>query len=152
MIERFEAFHKNIASAHKNIGKLKSHQMNKYGLKAANVMCLYYLGKHKNGLTPSQLCELCCEDKAGISKSLALLKEKNCIKAVNDEGKVYRIKFRITDTGIAIYEKISEFIVNTVDKIGSGLTDEEREIFYRVLDKIVLNLDKYYDELKSKED
>lgn len=148
MINRFEEFNRNIALAHKYIIGIKSREMNKYGLKGANVMCLFFIGSHKDGLTPAELCSLCCEDKAGISKSLSTLKEKGYVAGVG-EGK-YKIKYTITDEGLEIYEEISRFIITAVDAAGHGLTENEREVFYKALEKIVLNLEKLTQELKDK--
>ncbi len=144
MIERFEKFHQNIALAHKFITKIKTVEMDKYGLKAANVMCLYFLGKNPDGLTPMQLCQLCGEDKAGISKSLSALKEKNYILADDKGDKKYRIIYKITEAGKNVYEKINSTIVSIVEKVGDGLSDEERCIFYKSLDIIVSNLQSFY--------
>lgn len=47
--------------------KLKELEMGQMDLKAGYTMCLYYLGKHPEGLTATQLTELCKEDKAAIS-------------------------------------------------------------------------------------
>jgi len=144
MIERFEKFHQNIALAHKFITKIKTVEMDKYGLKAANVMCLYFLGKNPDGLTPMQLCQLCGEDKAGISKSLTALREKNYISADDKGDKKYRIIYRITKDGNSVYEKINSTIVDVVNVVGTGLSDEERCIFYKSLDIIVSNLQSFY--------
>ena len=150
MVERFEEFVQNIESAHKSIVKLKAYEINKFGLKAANVMCLFFLGKHSDGLTPSELCELCGEDKAGISKSLAVLKKLNYISGNDDGNKKYRIKYKITEYGKEVCDEINKIIVNIVDKVGKGLTDEERIIFYKSLETIVLNLQKLCGQLETK--
>lgn len=144
MIERFEKFHQNVALAHKFITKIKTLEVEKYGIKAANVMCLYFLGKNPDGLTPTQLCVLCGEDKAGISKSLSALKEKNYVSAEDKGDKKYRIVYKITDCGNSVYEKINSTIVDVVNNVGDGLSDEERCIFYKSLDIIVSNLQSFY--------
>ena len=139
MIQRFEEFTSNISQAYKSIIKIKSHEMTEYGLKASNVTCLFYLGKHEEGLTATELCEKCMEDKAAVSKSLAVLKERGYVMH-QDDGKKYKLKYFITDAGKRVYEEISLIIADVVGRVGEGLTDEERNIFYKALGTIVKNL------------
>ena len=76
MLERYEEFTTKINLAYKYIMKIKIHEMNNLDLKAANLNVLFYLGKNLDGLTASELCWLCKEDKAWISKNLNFLKKK----------------------------------------------------------------------------
>ena len=148
MIQRFEEFTSNISQAYKYIIKIKSHEMTEFGLKAANVMCLFFLGKHPQGLTATELCACCMEDKAGVSKSLALLKEKGFV-IQEDSGKKYKSKYFITEVGREVYKKLSVVIGSVVEKVGFGLTDEERNTFYKALGIIVGNLCSLCDGLES---
>ncbi|MBQ8001905.1 MAG: winged helix-turn-helix transcriptional regulator [Clostridia bacterium] len=141
MIQRFEEFTSNISQAYKYIIKIKSHEMTEYGLKASNVTCLFYLGKNGDGLTATELCNLCMEDKAGVSKSLATLKEKGYV-IQEDSGKKYKSKYFITSEGKTVFDEISLIIGQVVAKVGEGLTDEERTTFYKALGTIVGNLEK----------
>ncbi len=142
MVERFEEFNRNITEAYKCILKIKAIEMQKYGLRAANVMCLFFLGKHPEGLTPSQLCSLCGEDKAGISKSLAALKKSGYV-STEGMGRKYRMLYKITEEGQLVYRKLTDCIDGVVAKVGDGLTDAERATFYAALDTIVSNLQTY---------
>ena len=148
MIERFEDFTSNIALANKSILKIKAHEMEKFGLKASHVMCLYYLGKYPEGLTAGELVKLCEEDKAAVSKNVATLKEKGMLYLDDDNGaKKYRAKYVITEEGKAVYEKISKIILQAVASCSADLTDEERNTFYKSLETIAMNLEKYYQQL-----
>lgn len=142
MIERFEEFNRNITEAYKCILKIKAIEMQKYGLRGANVMCLFFLGKHPEGLTPSQLCTLCGEDKAGVSKSLSALKKSGYV-STEGMGRKYRMLYKITEEGQGIYKNLLDFIDGVVEKVGDGLSDEERTTFYAALDTIVSNLQAY---------
>ena len=53
--------------------------MTEFGLKGTHVMCLFFLHHTPEGLTAAQLCQLCAEDKAAISRTIATLKEKGYI-------------------------------------------------------------------------
>lgn len=147
MIQRFEEFTKSISQAYKYIIKIKSHEMTEYGLKASNVTCLFFLGKHSDGLTATELCNFCMEDKAGVSKSLALLKEKGYV--FQEDGKKYKTKYFISDSGKKVYEEISIIIEKVVEKVGEGLSDEERNVFYKCLGTILENLSKICESLED---
>ena len=75
MKERFETFTVLIAKISRNIRKIKNQEMAEYNLRSAHISCLYYLYLSE-GMTATELCERCEEDKATISRSLDYL-EKN---------------------------------------------------------------------------
>lgn len=150
MIPRFEKFTANVSTAYKYIIKIKASEVKEFGLKAAHVMCLFFIGRSKNGLTAGELVELCNEDKSGISKALAVLKEKGFINADNDDdSKKYKIRYAITNKGIEIYDCIIEKIENVIEECNKGLTEQERQVFYSTFEKIVSNLINFYNETES---
>lgn len=149
MIDRFLDFTSYINQAYKYIIKIKAHEMKHFGLKAAHVSCLYFIGKYENGLSAVELVNLAMEDKAAISKVLAELRLKNLVRTDASGMKIYRAKYHLTDRGREIYRIINDIIIRTVDECGRGLTDEERAVFYRSLKMIVSNLNTYYDSLTA---
>lgn len=148
MIPRFERFTANVSLAYKYIIKIKAHQMQDFGLKAAHVMCLFFIGKSKDGLTAGELAEFCNEDKSGISKALTVLKEKGYIEANDNGTKKYRIKYIISTKGLEIYDRIIDAITDVIEKCNYGLDEKEREIFYKTFEKIVTNLINFHDEME----
>ena len=73
MDHRFETFSLSILELNRYLQKIKELEMKQFGLKASHTMCLYYLGQHPEGLTATQLTELCKEDKAAVSRCLSQL-------------------------------------------------------------------------------
>lgn len=71
MRKRFENFATTISQIYKSIQKIKKYHMQSLGLKGTYVMCLYHLHQASGGLTASDLCRLCKENKAGISRILS---------------------------------------------------------------------------------
>lgn len=115
--------------------------MSSLGLKGTHVMCLYHLSTHEDGLTATDLCHLCGEDKAGISRILADLEKDGFLFYDSPgTGKKYRAKAYLTVEGRRQAEKLNDIILNAVSQIGTGISDEEREIFYKVLLKISDNV------------
>lgn len=76
MDHRFETFSLSILELNRYLQKIKELEMKQFGLKANHTMCLYYLGQHPEGLTATQLTELCKEDKAAVSRCLSQLSDR----------------------------------------------------------------------------
>ncbi len=137
MLQRFQSFVTGVTLCYKSIQKIKATEMNEFGLKGTHVMCLFFLSQHPEGLTAAQLSQMCAEDKAAISRTLAVLQEKGYIQAGE---KKYRAPLRLTSSGQALAREMEALIQQWVSLGGDDLTEEERTIFYRVLGKIAANL------------
>lgn len=140
MIDRFEKLTIGISQIYKSIQRIKKQQMSEIGLKGTHVMCIYHLSGHPDGLTAADLCEMCKEDKAGISRILSDLEHGGfiCYESAND--KKYRAKALLTPKGQKYAKTVNDMILHATEKGGSGITETEREIFYRVLFLISDNL------------
>lgn len=138
MIQRFDAFVSGITSCYKYIQRIKSMEMTEFGLKGTHVMCLYYLRQNPAGLTASQLCALCAEDKAAISRTVSELRSRGYITTLSQ--KAYRAMLTLTSAGQEIARKFDHLIEGWVTAGGDGLSDEERTDFYKSLATIADNL------------
>ena len=111
--------------------------MKEFGLSGNHVMCLLYLAQHPEGLTATKLCELISIDKAATSRALSELVDKGYVYYPNlHNHKKYRASAVLTEKGQETTEQIDDIICDAVNKIGSSITDEERGIMYRSLEKI----------------
>lgn len=138
MNQRFDAFVTGITVCYKYIQRIKSAEVTDLGLKGAHVMCMFYLKQHPEGLTASQLCSLCAEDKAAISRTVSFLKNEGY---VHHEGpKNYRALLFLTAAGRALAEQFDHLIAEWVSCGGNGLSEQERRDFYRGLSLIANNL------------
>ena len=107
MQDRFERFVVSITELHRYLQKLKELEMGQLDLKAGYTMCLYHLGKHPEGLTATQLTELCKEDKAAISRTLSQLSAKGLVSCELPENKrSYRTLYYLTEEGSTVVKKI----------------------------------------------
>lgn len=142
MIRRFEDFVSTISSIHKNIQKIKKNKMKDFGLNGTHVMFLFYLAQYPEGLTAAQLCKMASEDKAAVSRILSELEEKEllCYPEQNSTKK-YRASAVLTEKGRLVTGQFNDIICNVVGRIGSGISDEDRDSMYRSLDIISRNLD-----------
>ncbi len=141
MKERFETFTVLINRISRNIRKLKNLEMKEYNLKSAHISCLYYLYQ-SDGLTASELCERCEEDKATISRTLEYLEKNGYLRCETKSEKRYRSPLLLTEKGNTTAAKIAEKIDDVLEEIGESLTEEERAVFYRSLSIISEGLDK----------
>lgn len=137
MIERFQSFVTGITICYKYIQRIKSVEMTEFGLKGTHVMCVFFLHHNPDGLTAAELCQLCAEDKAAISRTLSALLEKGYIQS---EGKKYRAKITLTEKGLQLAKEVDKVIEQWVGFGGDGLEENERESFYHTLELISDNL------------
>ena len=137
---RFEIFTKLITRISRNIRRIKTEEVAEFNLKSPHVSCLYYL--HKSGkLCSAELAEVCDEDKAAISRTLDYLERQGFIACEEQGKRRYKANFVLTERG----KEVATLIAAKIDKVimiaGEELSDEEREIFYRALEKISARLD-----------
>ena len=149
MIQRFEDFVSAVSAVYKSLNKIKNYETEKFGLRGSHVMCMFYLARHAEGLTLTEICEKTGDDKAAVSRNLSFLQEKEYIVLEEDESKKYKRPYFLTEKGREISLQLDEIIVSAVDRIGTGLTIEERECFYRCFGKIAQNLDIFCGELEE---
>lgn len=149
MKNRFENFTRSIARIYRAVQRIKTAEMAELGLKGTHVMCLFSLCEHADGLSPTQLGEACCEDKAAISRAVRELKSLGFVEEVCDPGKKYRAPIVLTQKGRDAACKLQEKIENAVTAGGKCLSDEERAVFYEKLEGIADNLDTYFSLLEG---
>lgn len=140
MKKRFETFTVLINRISRNIRKIKNQEMAEYHLRSSHISCLYYLYLTQ-GLTATELCERCEEDKATISRSLEYLETNGYLTCDSKSVKRYKSPLVLTSKGMEVGKKIAEKIESVLDEISVGLTEEERIAFYRSLSVISDSLD-----------
>jgi DNA-binding MarR family transcriptional regulator len=141
MNEKYKTFTVLMASINRSIRKIKTEEMAEFRLKSPHVSCLYYLYK-EDALTAKELCEICEEDKANISRTIDYLETNGYLVRRNEENKKYKSHLALSDMGRAVASKIAEKIDRILDEAGAGIREEEREIMYRNLFRISNNLQK----------
>ncbi|MGN0169992.1 MAG: MarR family winged helix-turn-helix transcriptional regulator [Lachnospiraceae bacterium] len=141
MEQRFERFTVLIAKINRNIRKIKNLEMAEYELRSSHISCIYYLYLTE-GLTASQLCERCEEDKATISRSLDYLEKNGYLTCESKCAKRYKSPILLTEKGKQVGKKIADKINHILDEVGEALSEEERISLYRSLTTICERLDK----------
>ena len=151
MQERFQTFTILIARLNRCIRKIKTEEMAELDLKSPHVSCLYYLYKAQS-LTSKELCDMCEEDKANVSRSIEFLEKNGYIVVRSRTEKRYKSPLVLTEKGKVTGEHIVRKIDAILDSVSEGVPEADREIMYRSLSVICDNLQKIcdaYDEKKA---
>ena len=141
MFNRFETFITTMNQINRSIQVIKNREMEAHGLKGTHVMCLYQLRQHPEGLTAKELATICGEDKAAVSRSLAMIENEGLISFTDVEGrKRYRTVITLTEEGIKVCDQINQKIDELWQVYSKGISEKEREVFYHVFSVIADNL------------
>lgn len=141
MEKRFETFTVLVNRISRNIRRIKLQEMADYGLRSTHISCLYYLYVN-DGMTATELCERCEEDKATISRALEYLEREGYLTSGTQGAKRYRTPLLLTGKGSEVGRIIAEKIGAVLEGIGSELNDEERLAFYHSLSVISESLER----------
>lgn len=141
MDEKYKIFTVLMANINRSIRKIKTEEMAEFHLKSPHVSCLYYLYK-KDTLTAKELCDICEEDKANVSRALDYLQTNGYLVRQNEENKKYKSHLALTEMGRGVAGKIADKIDRILEEAGKGISDADREIMYRSLFQISTNLQK----------
>ena len=133
--ENFERFAQMLSSASKSIFRLKSKCMSKYGLSSTHTLCLRALYENTEGLTKSEISEICEIDKAQTTRIMSELVDNKYVVS-DTTGKAYNRKFALTELGVKITEEINETVAEIVKYVDEGIPKEDIEHFYSVFEAI----------------
>ena len=140
MITRFEQFNASIYGIYRDILRVQRAAMVKHGLKGSYALYLSCIARHPEGVTATQMCEICDKDKAAISRVITELESKGLVTRVRQKDTVYRARLQLTDQGKAIATEVATLAEVAVNKATQGMSDEQRKAMYESLGLIAANL------------
>ena len=140
MLDRFERFLFSISEISRHWHKIAADEMVKYGLKGSHATYLLTMYRREEGITASQLCELCGRDKSDVSRMMGIMEKKGLVTKEGAHQNGYRGVFRLTDAGREAAQQVSRRASLAVELAGKDMTDGERAIFYAGLESITENL------------
>lgn len=140
MQNRFETFTVLINRISRNIRKIKNQEIAAFNLKGGHISCLYHLYR-TDGLTATDLCERCEEDKAAISRSLDYLEKNGYLTCDSQQQKRYKSPFSLTEKGRRVGKEIMDKIAQVLNEVSTDIAREELAAFYRSLTIISDSLD-----------
>ena len=140
MLNRFSRFSLAIAEIDRCWHKLAAEEMAKYDLNSAHAVYLNTLSQYADGITAAKLGELCCKNKGDVSRMVSILEKKGLVNKEAVGGNMYRAKLVLTEEGKRAAAHVHNRAAVAVELAGAGLTDADREVFYRCLGQITANL------------
>ena len=140
MIGRFEKFTFAISELSRYWHKIAADEMAIYGLKGPYAVYLVTMDRHPEGITAAKLSALCDKNKADVSRAMSALEEKGLIRRKSEGSNLYRAMLTLTEQGKEAARHVKKMAEKAVEMGGKGLSDEQRESFYRCLEIISANL------------
>ena len=141
MISRFERFSFSIAEIYRYWHKIAADEMEKYELKGPYAVYLIALHRNADGLTATQLSDICGKDKSDVSRAVSAMVKRGLAAKESVNQNLYRARIRLTEKGIEAAEHVSARAIMAVDLAGSGISEADRAVFYRTLEHIAANLE-----------
>lgn len=142
MDDRFRTFTVLITKLYRAIRKIKNEETAEYGLTNPHVSCLYYLYKEQT-LTLTELVDICFEDKAILSKSIAYLEKNGLVVCDSSQKKRYNSYFKLTEQGLVVAKGLANKIDDILDFASADIDNNDREIMYKSLLSICERLNKF---------
>lgn len=140
---RFEDFVGMISALSKEIQRIKMVEATKLGIKGADVMLLYQLARHPQGLTGAELARRCGVTRAAVSRALTTLEDKGFVMVQPDPGAGrYRAAVMLSVRGTAAMESATRIIDRVVSESGDAVSERNRAIMYSSLSTILDQLKK----------
>lgn len=139
---RFEDFVGIISALNKEIQRIKTAEAKRLGFRGADVMCLYYLVKHPEGLTAAELARLVDVSRAAVSRTVSRLEQEGFVEvgSEEDEGSRYRAPIRLTEKGREAAQPLDDIIHRVLDEAGGELAVRQRMQMYDSLNHILEKL------------
>ncbi len=139
---RFEDFVGIISALGKEIQRIKTAEARRLGFRGSDVMCLYYLVKHHEGLTAAELARLVDVSRAAVSRTVAHLADDGFVEvgSEEDEGSRYRAPIRLTEKGREAARPLDDIIHRVLDEAGGELAARQRLQMYDSLNHILEKL------------
>ena len=83
--------------------------------------------------------------RSTASKILKTMEEKGYIKRISVESDARLKKIVLTDTAVELHKKITADIAAREKRLRQNVTEQELEIFFKVMEKFTANLEDYND-------
>ncbi|MBQ4560721.1 MAG: HAD-IA family hydrolase [Clostridia bacterium] len=136
----FDKFSALIFEVSRHWHKITSDEMANFDLKGTYAVYLSAMYRNPEGITAAKLAEICCRDKADVSRAISAMTEKGMVSKSSPNNNSYRATISLTEKGIKTAEYVLEKGNIAVEMAGTGSTPAERALFYRTLETIASNL------------
>lgn len=133
-----EPIGKYISQIYRKGGAHLSKELSIYGIGQGQLMFLTQLYK-KDGINQEELTEILKIDKGTTARAIKKLEEVNFVIRERDEFDRRAYKIYLTDKAKNIKTIIFDVLSDYDERLVSSLTEEEKEIFTKILKQICIN-------------
>ena len=140
MLNRFARFSLAISEIDRCWHKLAAEEMAKYELNSPHAVYLTALYTFKEGVTAAKLGELCCKNKADVSRMVSIMEQKGLVTRESVSNNLYRGLLKLTGVGMEAAEFVCRRVKVAVDLASAGLDADRRKHLYDSLELISGNL------------
>ena len=126
MLTRYEHFTNVISAIYHSIQRIEREEMIRMGGRGTFAQYLAALHRHPEGLTASQLSEICDRDKAAVSRTVAKMESQGLILRRGGGDHLYRARLMLTEEGM----KAADFVRMIEKRQGIKISAPE-EIAYK---------------------
>jgi DNA-binding MarR family transcriptional regulator len=141
----FDLFSPELVRLAKKLHEMKNQKLTQHDIKVTNARCLCRIAASgEEGMSATQLSQMCDIDKAQISRCMLELIERQYVYRGEEEGKCYKQKYHLTEAGKRITDDLMASALEIRCVLGEGISDEEMMTFGDVLDRICANFTKNY--------
>jgi len=120
-----------------NVNKILNKKLNLYDIAIEQRATLEII-KFESNVNQTTIANLLGKDKTTISRSLNSLEKKGLIKKSEILGDKRSNKIELTPEGEIILEKTINEITSFREHLNTKLTDEEHDMFFKIIDKLEL--------------
>lgn len=137
--DRFEDFVGLIAAIDKEIQRIKTAELARFGLRASDLMVTYHLERNPEGLSCAELARRAEVDRAAITRTVNRLTEGGFVEVgtSGDGAARYRAPVTLTAKGRNAMEQVNGIIKGVVDRAGGQLSDRARASLYKSLASVL---------------
>lgn len=133
-----EPIGKYISQIYRKGGAHLSKELAIYGIGQGQLMFLTQLYR-KDGINQEELTEILKIDKGTTARAIKKLEEANFVIREKDEFDRRAYKIYLTDEAKNIKTIIFDMLIDYDERLVSSLTEEEKEIFTKILKKICIS-------------
>ena len=131
---RFLVFYQSLHEIIKNIKKIETSYMKEYGLRSVHMVYLLRIHGSEKGSTVTELAALAKTDKALTSRTVKELIDSGFVTSrTKSEDRSYRKKYHLTPKGEEVASAINSDILDYILGARADISEEDIQIFYRVL-------------------
>lgn len=140
MNDNFQRFSLAIAEIYRYWNKIATEVMEKYGLKGSCSVYFAAMYRNNDGVTATKLGQICNRNKADVSRVISQMIEKGFARKENPEKNCYRAKLFLTEKGKQVARHIEKCAQKVTELGGSGLSQQQKNLFYDSLELVSRNL------------